>query len=63
MSFCSNCGAEMTEGTAFCPSCGTAQVQQTNTPEVQQDTAGTLTVHKTESLNYSHKSKTDSYST
>ena len=52
MSFCSNCGAEMTEGTAFCPSCGTAQVQQTDTPEaevivaapaVQQDTAGTLT--------------------
>ena len=33
MSFCSNCGSEMTEGTAFCPNCGAAQVQQTYTPE------------------------------
>jgi hypothetical protein len=26
MSFCSNCGAELTEGTAFCPNCGAGQV-------------------------------------
>lgn len=27
MSFCSNCGAELTEGTAFCPNCGAGQVR------------------------------------
>jgi hypothetical protein len=35
MSFCYNCGSELTEGTAFCPNCGTAQVQQTHAPEPQ----------------------------
>lgn len=27
MSFCSNCGTELTEGTAFCPNCGAGQVR------------------------------------
>lgn len=27
MSFCSNCGTELTDGTAFCPNCGAGQVR------------------------------------
>lgn len=34
MSFCSNCGSEMTEGTAFCPNCGAGQVTPAAEPEV-----------------------------
>lgn len=33
MSFCSNCGTELTEGTAFCPNCGAGQLPQFDTPE------------------------------
>ena len=33
MSFCSNCGAELTEGTAFCPNCGAGQVRTFGTDE------------------------------
>lgn len=33
MSFCSNCGTELTEGTAFCPNCGAGQVRQFDVPE------------------------------
>ena len=33
MSFCSNCGTELTEGTAFCPNCGAGRLPQSHTPE------------------------------
>ena len=33
MSFCTNCGAELTEGAAFCSSCGAGQIRQLYTPE------------------------------
>jgi hypothetical protein len=33
MSYCSNCGAELAEGSAFCPSCGAGQVRSVNVPE------------------------------
>ena len=46
MSFCSNCGAELTEGSAFCPNCGAGQVrpfhvqeQPVPTPEPEVVTA------------------------
>lgn len=33
MSYCSNCGAEITEGAAFCPNCGAGQVRPMNVQE------------------------------
>lgn len=33
MNFCSNCGAEISEGTAFCPNCGAGQVRQYDAQE------------------------------
>ena len=35
MSYCSNCGAEIAEGTAFCPNCGAGQVRTVDAQEAQ----------------------------
>lgn len=35
MNVCSNCGAELTEGTVFCPNCGVDQTQNVQVPEIQ----------------------------
>ena len=35
MNFCSNCGAEIAEGTDFCPNCGTDQAQNVAVQESQ----------------------------
>lgn len=39
MSFCSNCGTELTEGTAFCPNCGAGQLPKCDAPEQSIPTA------------------------
>ena len=36
MKFCTNCGAQVPEGTAFCPNCGAAVAQDANQQTVQQ---------------------------
>lgn len=42
MSFCSNCGSEMTEGTAFCPNCGAGQV----TPAVETEVVNAVPAYQ-----------------
>ena len=39
MAFCSNCGKEITEGTAVCPSCGAAFETKVSVPEPWDHTA------------------------
>ena len=34
--FCKNCGAQLSEGAAFCPNCGTAVVKEVAEPVYQQ---------------------------
>ena len=36
MAFCKNCGTELTEGTKFCPSCGSAIDETIQTQQAQQ---------------------------
>lgn len=38
MLYCTHCGAELVEGTAFCPICGAGQVQAVRPPEPAADT-------------------------